>query len=240
MPATLELDKRHGGGRGPLVPPGRGGDGGPGSPNDAPDFRERLNRYRLGMAIGLVGIIMVFVGLTSAYIVRQGATTIDPDTGIASADWRPITLPVGTLALNTLLLVGSSVALELARRSLKRQYAVAAAVGEAQAQAPMPWLAVSVLLGVGFLMGQFLVWGQLRARGVYLPTNPSSSFFYLLTALHGVHLLGGMVALGYAQATAWLHRSLARRLLVVDVTSIYWHFMALLWLYIFALFQFVR
>lgn len=240
MPATLELEKRGGGGGG-RVPPGRGGDGGGGGSTDgAPDFRERLNRYRLGMAIGLVGVIMVFVSLTSAYIVRQGTTTRDPNTGIEQVDWLPITLPVAALVLNTLLLLASSVSLELARRSLKRQYAVAEAVGDAQAAAPAPWLAVSVLLGAGFLAGQLIVWGQLRARGVYLPTNPSSSFFYLLTALHGVHLVGGMIALGYAQTTAWLHRSIARRLLVVDVTSIYWHFMALLWLYVFALFQFVK
>lgn len=240
MPASLELEK-HGGGGGGRVPPGRGGDGGSGARGDgAPDFRERLNRYRLGMAIGLIGVIMVFVSLTSAYIVRQGTTTRDPNTGIEAVDWLPITLPTSALVLNTLLLLASSVALELARRSLKRQYAVAEAVGDSQAQAPAPWLAVSVLLGAGFLAGQLFVWSELRRRGVYLPTNPSSSFFYLLTALHGVHLLGGMIALGYTQATAWLHRSIAQRLLVVDVTGIYWHFMALLWLYIFGLFQFVK
>jgi cytochrome c oxidase subunit 3 len=239
MPASLELEK-HGGGGGGRVPPPRGGDGGGARGDDAPDFRERLNRYRLGMAIGLIGVIMVFVSLTSAYIVRQGTTTRDPNTGIETVDWLPITLPTSALVLNTLLLMASSVALEMARRSLKRQYAVAEAVGDSEAQAPAPWLAISVLLGAGFLAGQLFVWSELRRRGVYLPTNPSSSFFYLLTALHGVHLLGGMIALGYAQATAWFHRSIAQRLLVVDVTGIYWHFMALLWLYIFGLFQFVK
>lgn len=239
MPATLELEK-HGGGGGGRVPPARGGDGGGARGDGAPDFRERLNRYRLGMAIGLIGVIMVFVSLTSAYIVRQGTTAPDPDTGVPHADWLPITLPLATLGLNTLLLLASSVTLELARRSLKRQYAVAEAVGDEQAHERAPWLAVSLLLGAGFLAGQLMVWGQLRARGIFLPTNPSSSFFYLLTAIHGLHLVGGMLALSYAQATAWLHRSVARRLLVVDVAGIYWHFMALLWLYIFGLFQFVK
>lgn len=240
MPATLELDKRGGGGGGRVPPRHRGGGGGGSRDDSAPDFRERLNRYRLGMAVGLVGVIMVFVSLTSAYVVRQGTTTRDPNTGLEQTDWLPMTLPLAALGINTLLLLASSVSLELARRSLKRQYAVAEAVGDAQAQAPAPWLAVSVLLGIGFLAGQLIVWRQLHARGVFLPTNPSSSFFYLLTAMHGIHLVGGILALAYAQVTAWFHRSIARRLLVVDVTSIYWHFMALLWLYIFGLFQFVK
>jgi cytochrome c oxidase subunit 3 len=239
MPATLELEKRHGGG-GPLLPPRRGDGGGNGGRDGgAPDFRERLTRYRLGMSIGLIAVMMLFIGLSSAYVVRQGAATIDPSTGFYSNDWKPITLPVTALGLNTMLLVFSSVALELARRGLKRQYAVVEAVGEREATAA-PWLAVSVVLGIGFLVGQVLVWNQMRAHGVFMSTNPSSSFFYLLTALHAIHLAGGAIALLYAQATALLHRSIARRLLVVDVTGIYWHFMALLWIYIFALLQFVK
>ena len=98
MPATLELDKQHGGG-GPL-PPRRGGDGRGGNgglSDDAPDFRERLQRYRLGVCIGLIGVAMVFISLTSAYIVRQGASTIDPNTGFYSNDWRSMTLPLGAV-----------------------------------------------------------------------------------------------------------------------------------------------
>src|ERR1041384_852632 len=104
MPATLEIEK-YGGGGGGRVPPGRGGDGNGGPRDDAPDFRERLNRYRLGMAIALIGVIMVFVSLTSAYIVRQGTTTRDANTGVEQADWLPITLPASALMLNTLLLL---------------------------------------------------------------------------------------------------------------------------------------
>jgi cytochrome c oxidase subunit 3 len=240
MPATLELDKKKGGG-GPL-PPRRGGDGrgGNGGRNDgAPDFRERLNRYRLGVCVGLIGVAMVFIALTSAYIVRQGASTIDPNTGFYGNDWRPMTLPVGALLLNTALLVLSSIALELARRGLKRQYAVAEAVGDEQTSTP-PWLPVAVVLGIGFLVGQVFVWNQLRAHGVYMSTNPSSSFFYVLTVLHALHLAGGIMALFYAEGTALLRRGVARQLLVVDVTGIYWHFMGVLWLYIFALLQFVK
>jgi cytochrome c oxidase subunit 3 len=239
MPATLELDKKRGG-VGPGLPPRGGGNGGGNHGGDyAPDFQERLKRYRLGVVIGLIGIVMLFVSLTSAYIVRQGASTIDAETGQYSNDWRPIALPVGALALNTLLLLASSVTLELSRRGLKRRYAVAEAVGDDQATG-FPWLAVSVVLGFGFLGGQLLVWNQMRAHGIYMSSNPSSSFFYLLTVLHAIHLAGGMVALLYAEGTSLFGRSVARQLMVVDVTGIYWHFMAFLWLYIFALLQFVK
>jgi len=236
MPATLELDKQPGG-RGPELPPGRDDGNGGGRNDGASDFRDRLRRYRLGMVIGLIGISMMFIGLSSAYVVRQGASTIDPNTGFYSNDWRPMTLPVIALGLNTALLLFSSVALELARRSLKRQYAEV--VGGGRTAAP-PWLPMAVVLGVGFLVGQVFVWTQLRSHGVYMSTNPSSSFFYVLTILHAIHLAGGTVALLYAEGTALFHRSVARQLLVVDVTSIYWHFMAFLWVYIFALLQSVK
>ena len=240
MPATLELEKKRGGGGPPLPPGGGGGDSGRhGGGEDAPDFRERLVRYRLGMVIGLIGVLMLFVSLTSAYIVRQGSSNYDADKQVYTQDWRPMTLPVSALALNTILLLASSVALELSRRNLKRQYAVAEAVGDEQTSGP-PWLAAAVVLGCGFLLGQILVWNQMRAHGIYMSSNPSSSFFYLLTVLHAIHLGGGMVALLYAEGTSLLKRSVARQLMVVDVTGIYWHFMAFLWLYIFALLQFVK
>jgi cytochrome c oxidase subunit 3 len=239
MPATLELEKKRGGGGPPLPPGGGGDDGRHGSGDEAPDFRERLTRYRLGMVIGLIGVVMLFVSLTSAYIVRQGSSNYDTEKQVYTQDWRPMSLPVGALLLNTALLLASSIALELSRRGLKRQYAVAEAVGDEQTSGS-PWLLVAVVLGCGFLAGQVLVWNQMRAHGIYMSSNPSSSFFYLLTVLHAIHLGGGMIGLLYAEATSLLKRSVARQLMVVDVTGIFWHFMAFLWLYIFALLQFVK
>jgi cytochrome c oxidase subunit 3 len=71
-------------------------------------------------------------------------------------------------------------------------------------------------------------------------TNTSSSFFYMLTGVHAVHLVGGILALLYAGMTTWLHRPPETRRIVVDVTAWYWHFMGLLWIYIFALLYFAR
>jgi cytochrome c oxidase subunit 3 len=103
-----------------------------------------------------------------------------------------------------------------------------------------PWLAITIMLGLGFLVGQWFAWGELKARGFLVDTNPNSSFVYLLTAAHAVHLTGGIIALLWAGATSLQHRPVEGRRIVVDVTAWYWHFMALLWIYIFALLAFVK
>ena len=97
-----------------------------------------------------------------------------------------------------------------------------------------------MVLGLGFLLGQWIVWQELRLRGFYLATTPSNSFFYLLTAAHAVHLFGGVVALFTAQTIALLRKPVETLRIWVDVTAWYWHFMALLWIYIFALLYFAR
>jgi cytochrome c oxidase subunit 3 len=104
----------------------------------------------------------------------------------------------------------------------------------------MPWLGVTLVLGLAFLFGQWTAWQQLAANGFYVATTPSSSFVYLLTGAHAAHLLGGVLALIVAGVASLLHRSLKTRSIVVDVTAWYWHFMAVLWIYIFCLMKFVR
>ena len=94
--------------------------------------------------------------------------------------------------------------------------------------------------GVAFLAGQAYAWHELRRANVAFATNSSSSFFFILTGVHAVHLLGGILALLYAGVTAWLHRPPETRRIVIDVTAWYWHFMGVLWIYIFALLYFAR
>jgi len=240
---TVADPKLGGGGRPPVIRfPRTGGGGGGGRDESYPDFGERLRRYRLGMIVGLVAVVMLFVSFTSAYIVRQGLGNYDQATQRFVTDWRPLRLPTALLILNTCLLLASSFTIEKARRAAF----AAAAVGPVTEMPGIakdegrgvPWLPVTVLLGFGFLAGQLLAWHALGRRGFLVANNPSNSFFYVLTGVHAVHLFGGIVALLYALAAGLGPRPLERRRIVVDVTAWYWHFMAILWLYIFALLKF--
>ena len=146
--------------------------------------------------------------------------------------------------MNTGLLLLSSIAAELARRQITRQAAFdpvrlisGSSVGSAKG---LPWLGITVVLGGGFLIGQWIAWRVLADRGFYLASSASSSFVYLLTATHAVHLTGGLLVLLYAATVSLLHKPVEARRIVVDVTAWYWHFMFLLWVYIFALLWFVR
>ena len=184
---------------GPPVPPQGGGFGGGGGRRD--DGAVGVQRYQTGMWLFLCAVTMVFAGFVSAYVVRRGM----------SNDWRPLAKPP-VLWFNTAALLASSVTIEQARR---------------RAGAAGTWLGVTSLLGAVFLVGQSIAWMQLRAAGVFLASNPSSSFFYLLTGAHGLHLLGGVVALFYV--------ALRGGRAAIEAATLYWHFMDGLWLLVFAL-----
>jgi cytochrome c oxidase subunit III len=161
----------------------------------------------------IAAIIMSFAAFSSALIVRQGA----------SLDWWHLPLP-RVLYLNTFVLILSSVALALAcRRFVSMRFAVTAS-GDAER-----WLYTAAALGVLFLAGQALAWMQLRSQGIYLATNPSSSFFYVLTVAHALHILGGL--LGFAYVLRKLHCGRLQKS-SLDALSRYWHFVDLLWVYL--------
>jgi len=231
-------------GKDPGLPPsGGGGDDRRPDPG-SPDYGTRLRRARLGLGAALIPILMLFVAFTSAYIVRQGLPTLDPSTNKVVRDWIPVQLPTPLFLINTGVLLLSSVTIELARRQLARRVAlepVASIPGVSLGKdGKLPWLGITIVLGLSFLTGQWLAWSDLASRGFFVATGPSSSFVYLLTGGHAVHLLGGVVALLVAGSTVVLGRSLESRRIVVDVTAWYWHFMALLWIYILALLEFAH
>jgi cytochrome c oxidase subunit III len=175
------------------------------------------NHYQLGMYVALAAVLMLFTALTSAYIVRSASST----------DWQSLAMP-RILWLSTTLIVVSSATLEAARRKLK------AAVGSSH----IKLLSITVILGLGFLVTQLLAWRQLTRQGVYLATSPHSSFFYLLTATHGVHFFGGLLALGYLliqNRRQFGDELTAKRQVVTDAVTVYWHFMDALWIYLFLL-----
>lgn len=167
-----------------------------------------------GIWVGLAAISMTFAALTSALVVRKGG----------SLDWRHFTLP-SILYLNTILLFASSVTLEISRR---RVASFMTGV-RSQVENPARWLYITLSLGLLFVAGQYMAWRQLSAQGLYLATNPASSFFYVLTAAHALHVLGGLGGLG--RVILKLNHLILRKS-TLDATARYWHFMDVLWVYL--------
>jgi cytochrome c oxidase subunit 3 len=222
-----------------VLPPIRGGDDS--WRPELPDYATRLRRARLGLLVALTPVLMLFVSFSSAYVVRQGLPTLDPRTNALVRDWIPVTLPK-LLLFNTGVLILSSLFIELARRQIRGQVAPASIAAHPRVpvgdQVRIPWLAMTLILGLAFLFGQWTAWRQLAAGGFYVATTPSSSFVYLLTGTHAIHLMGGVLALFVAGIALLMRRSVASRSIVVDVTAWYWHFMAGLWIYILCLLEF--
>jgi len=167
-----------------------------------------------GIWVGLAAITMTFAAFTSALVVRQGS----------ASDWRHITLP-SILYLNTLVIISSSVTLEISRRR------AAAFMGSLKNRSANParWLYVTLFLGLLFVAGQTFAWMQMKAQGFGLATNVSYSFFYVLTVAHALHLLGGLG--GLVRVIGKLNHSVLKRS-TLDATSRYWHFMGVLWVYL--------
>lgn len=250
MPITSERveterkPKLGGGGPG-KIPHRRGYGGGDDGDHDRPgDFfssRQRLRRGRVGVAAGIACVTALFIGLTVAYVARQGMGRWDPATRQFIQDWQPLTLPYRQLWINSILLLLSSVTLELTRRNMLRKAEFSAmGITPPRLRLDPPWLTITLGLGFGFLAGQLLVWNSLRSQGLFLSANPSSSFFYLLTGLHALHLAGGLIVLFYAACGNWLRTRFESQRIAVDVTAWYWHFMGVLWFGIFGLLHFAR
>jgi cytochrome c oxidase subunit III len=211
MPQTIVTDEIEVIGSGGETQPPAGHDGGDedGSSGGGSVLPQRI--YVTGITVAMGGIMMFFMALVSAFIVRKGI----------GSDWRPFALP-RILWLNTLILLASSATIFRARQHLKR----------GDRASFRHWWAVTIVLGLFFLAGQLIAWRQMVAGGFYVSTNPSSSFFYVLTAAHGVHLLGGLIALVYV---GWLQLRKLTLATAAEVTSLYWHFMDGLWVFLFLL-----
>lgn len=205
---TAPIDLHGSGGNGAGgAPPSRGDDGGGMFRSGAVPQRT----YVTGMLVAIGGIIMFFAALASALVVRKG---------LSAVAWQTVEVP-RILWLNTLILLGSSFTLARSRRDFLAQ----------DEGGFRHWWGVTTILGLFFVAGQTLAWRQLVAAGVYLATNSSSSFFYIFTATHGLHLLGGIVAM---LAVSFRRGRRLARGTAVEVVSIYWHFLDALWLFLFA------
>lgn len=174
----------------------------------APAGTERPTAGLVGLTAYFAVAMVMFSLLGAAYLMRMG---LHPAMG-HGGDWRPMPDPP-LLWINSAVLIASSVAWEVARR------------------APLPRAAscsiAGALLGLAFLTGQWLLWRHYWMAGYYLSANPANAFFYLLTALHGCHIIGGLIAAGRALITQSLPH--------IRLCAIYWHFLLLLWLLLAAL-----
>ena len=202
-----------GGSGGPKPPPGGGDDDGDKRRRPEPGGRPSPNRYYTGIALGIISILMFFMALASAFLLRRGT----------SGDWIPVHLPA-MLWFNTIAILASSFTLERARGALSRLDLFGFR---------NLWIATTGL-GVLFLIGQLAAWRQLVAQGVFMSSNPASSFFYIFTAAHGVHLLGGIGALLYVLIRKFDNTTIALPT-AAEIASYYWHFMDGLWIFLLAL-----
>jgi cytochrome c oxidase subunit III len=241
----VERKPKLGGGGPGKIPHRRGYGGGDDGDHDRPgDFspsQQRLRRGRIGVAIGIVCVSGLFMGLTVVYLLRLGTGHWDPDAHKEVYGWTPFVLPYFQLWVNTSLLILSSGTLEMARRTMEKKMEFSTmGILPPRLKPDLPWLTITVGLGFAFLAGQVWVWNNLRAQGVFLYANTGSSFFYILTGLHALHLFGGLAVLFYAACGNWLRVKFESQRIAVDITAWYWHFMAILWLGIFALLHFAR
>ncbi len=199
--------------KGPPPPPvDRGWGGGDGNPEGRGSSRRASFT---GLFVLLAASTMVFAAFTSAFVVRRGL----------SDDWASIPKPP-ILFVNTAVLLASSVILDMSRRALKAH----------DRSKFNLWWTIATALGILFLVGQAVAWQQLKGLGFFMATNPSSSFFYVLTASHAFHLLGGVLALVYVDVQALRLQLGPAKRTAIDVTAIFWHFLDGLWVYLMVLF----
>lgn len=171
--------------------------------------------------VGIVSIVMLFAGLTSAYVVRA-------DNG----NWLVFQLP-GMAILSTAIIVTSSLSMLLAQRAIKQDNHRVTSIA----------LFITLVLGIAFFFTQYEGWKQLTAQGIYFIgkySNASGSFLYLIALVHLAHMLGGLLALMVSFTKSVLKRYSSADYLGLELTAIYWHFLDLLWVYLFLFLYFYR
>lgn len=231
LPDEEEKKKKRSGLTGGSGPSGGGGknNGGGGGDRDDDQAEEEVQGFipqksKLITGFLLVAVFMTFAGLIAAYVVI--ATN-------GAMEWKPFNLPV-PVWISTVLILASSITYHIAKGSFD---------SNDQASAKK-WLLITTVLGGTFISSQILAWTELVRRGMYVQSNPYAGFFYILTALHAVHVLGGIVALGSVLLRSWNETSnedeLLRRRTLAAVTGWYWHFMGGLWVVLFLLLGFWR
>lgn len=170
-----------------------------------------MNPKKFAMWLFIVSVLMIFGALTSAYIVRQ-----------AEGNWLIFELPQ-LFWINTGVILASSITMHWAYIAAKRDSLETVKIATI----------ITSILGISFLVGQFLAWGDLVAKRIYLVGNPSGSFVYIISGLHGLHIIGGVVFLLILLASTFKYRVHSKSLNQIEMCATYWHFLGGLWLYLF-------
>jgi cytochrome c oxidase subunit 3 len=188
-------------------------------------YRRSVHPHRFMMWLSMASMVMLFTGFTSAYIVKHADTNV----------WNNVELP-SLFWVSTTAILASSVALALGVRAFKRR-ALSAYRG---------FLALATILGGGFIAFQVLAWRELLDRGLPVGTEVAADFLYVISGAHFLHVAGGLVALAVVALRAWTRYREPEDLLLtsldhdrvpaVELVATYWHFVDLLWIYLFVFF----
>ncbi|MFT5883671.1 MAG: cytochrome c oxidase subunit 3 [Arcticibacterium sp.] len=177
-----------------------------------------VNIWKFITWIFIVTILMLFASQTSAYLVRR-----------AEGNWTEFSMPA-IFSWSTGVLLVSSLFMHLGLRSARR---------EEFARLRM-FISATFAFGMIFLVMQYMGWQELQANGVYLMGNPSGSFLYILTGLHAFHLLSGLIVLVYALVAAFKMSIYTKKIVQIEVCATYWHFLDILWIYLFVFLLYFR
>ncbi len=170
-----------------------------------------MNPKKFALWLFIMSVVMIFASLTSAYIVRQ-----------AEGNWFFFDLPQ-LFWVNSGIILVSSITMHWAYLSAKRDSLESVKIATV----------ITTILGLSFLVGQYLAWGNLVANKVYLVGNPSGSFVYIISGLHGLHIVGGVVFLLILLNSTFKYKVHSKNLNQIEMCATYWHFLGGLWLYLF-------
>ena len=177
-----------------------------------------INKWKFITWLFIITIVMLFASQTSAYLVRR-----------AEGNWTEFEMP-SIFYWSTLVLIISSVLMFFAQRAAKSDD-----FGKLKT-----YIAGAFAFGTAFLVMQYIGWTQLQETGIYLKGNPSGSFLYILTGLHAFHLISGLVVLIFALVAAFRTKIHSKNLIQIEVCSTYWHFLDILWVYLFVFLLYFR
>ncbi len=170
-----------------------------------------VNPWKFIIWLFIISIIMLFAAFTSAYLVRR-----------AEGNWTEFEIPV-IFYISTAVLIISSLTMHLSVKAAKAD----------QLAKLRTLITITTIGGIAFLVLQVLGWQQLQAAGVYVKGNPAESFYYVLTGVHFFHIITGLGVLLYAFYSTFKGKITAKNTTQIEVCATYWHFLDILWIYLF-------